>query len=57
MEEIISAISTASGVGGVAIIRLSGDGVLNLTQKMFKPLNKKESLLWDQFQVYLKFYY
>lgn len=40
MEEIISAISTASGVGGVAIIRLSGEGVLDLTKKMFKPLSK-----------------
>ncbi len=40
MENIISAISTASGVGGVAIIRLSGDGVLDLLEKMFKPLKK-----------------
>ena len=40
MENIISAISTASGVGGVAIIRLSGDGVLDLLEKMFKPLSK-----------------
>ncbi len=40
MENIISAISTASGVGGVAIIRLSGEGVLDLLEKMFKPLKK-----------------
>ena len=40
MEEIISAISTASGTGGVAIIRLSGEGVLDLVKKMFKPINK-----------------
>ena len=40
MEEIISAISTASGTGGVAIIRLSGEGVLDLVKKMFKPLSK-----------------
>ena len=31
MEEIISAISTASGTGGVAIIRASGENVLNNT--------------------------
>ncbi|MBO5926712.1 MAG: tRNA uridine-5-carboxymethylaminomethyl(34) synthesis GTPase MnmE [Clostridia bacterium] len=41
MENIISAISTANGVGGVAIIRLSGEGVLSLLKKMFKPLSKK----------------
>ena len=41
MEEIISAISTASGTGGVAIIRASGENVLGLAEKMFKPLSKK----------------
>ncbi len=38
--DIISAIATASGVGGVAIIRLSGCGCLNLAQKMFCPSSK-----------------
>ena len=41
MSETISAISTASGVGGVAIIRLSGDDALIIASKMFKPLSKK----------------
>ncbi len=41
MENVISAISTASGVGGVAIIRLSGENVLNTLEKMFTPLSKK----------------
>ena len=40
MEEIISAIATANGVGGVAIIRVSGNGALELASKMFKPLSK-----------------
>ncbi len=40
MEEIISAIATANGVGGVAIIRVSGNGALDLASKMFKPLSK-----------------
>lgn len=40
MEKVISAISTASGVGGVAIIRLSGSNVLEILEKMFKPLQK-----------------
>ncbi len=35
MEELISAISTASGRGGVAIIRVSGEGALALAKKMF----------------------
>ncbi len=41
MENVISAISTASGVGGVAIIRLSGENVLDILEKMFTPLSKK----------------
>lgn len=40
MEKLISAISTASGVGGVAIIRISGEGALGLLKKMFKPVSK-----------------
>ncbi len=39
-NEIISAISTANGVGGVAIIRISGGGSLELLEKMFKPASK-----------------
>ena len=37
MQECISAISTANGAGGVAIIRISGDNALNLALKMFTP--------------------
>lgn len=40
MNDIISAISTANGTGGVAIIRMSGEGVLNVLEKMFSPLSK-----------------
>ncbi len=35
MEDLISAISTASGRGGVAIVRVSGTGALALAKKMF----------------------
>lgn len=42
MEDIISAISTPYGTGGVAIIRLSGDGALALAAKMFKPSGKTQ---------------
>lgn len=35
--DIISAIATASGVGGVAIIRMSGENCLEIAKKMFQP--------------------
>ena len=35
MNDLIAAIATASGVGGVAIIRMSGEGALPLAKKMF----------------------
>lgn len=44
MEKVISAISTASGTGGVAIIRMSGEGVLDIAEKMFKPLQKNQKV-------------
>jgi tRNA modification GTPase len=37
LSDNISAISTAAGVGGVAIIRVSGDGALDIAKKMFNP--------------------
>lgn len=37
---VISAVSTAHGTGGVAIVRLSGDGALLIAEKMFSPLGK-----------------
>lgn len=36
-DNVISAISTPIGAGGVAIIRMSGDGCLEIAEKMFKP--------------------
>ncbi|MDE7380060.1 MAG: tRNA uridine-5-carboxymethylaminomethyl(34) synthesis GTPase MnmE, partial [Clostridia bacterium] len=39
-ERIISAISTPQGTGGVAIIRVSGNGALGLAEKMFEPCGK-----------------
>lgn len=40
MSDNISAISTALGASGVAVIRLSGDSPLNIAKKMFKPNGK-----------------
>ena len=45
MRECISAISTANGTGGVAIIRISGDDALNLALKMFNPSAKVEKFI------------
>ena len=40
MSDIISAVSTAMGVGGVAIIRVSGKGSIEIAKQMFYPLKK-----------------
>lgn len=40
MEENISAISTAAGTGGVAIIRISGKNPLEIAKNMFSPAGK-----------------
>ena len=44
MSDVISAISTAMGVGGVAIIRMSGKGSIEIAEKMFYPLKKIKKL-------------
>jgi tRNA modification GTPase len=41
--ENIAAIATAHGVGGVAIVRVSGPTALDVAKKMFIPVNKKFS--------------
>lgn len=50
MREIISAIATPRGRGGVAIIRLSGEGCLSLAQKMFKPTSA--SCAFEPYRMY-----
>ena len=40
MLDVISAISTAHGAGGVAIIRLSGQNALEIAEKMLSPAGK-----------------
>ncbi|MBR6737964.1 MAG: tRNA uridine-5-carboxymethylaminomethyl(34) synthesis GTPase MnmE [Clostridia bacterium] len=52
MLEVISAISTANGTGGVAIIRLSGEGVLDILQKMFHPLSKVDIHNLEPYKLY-----
>ena len=38
---VIAAISTPSGKGGVALIRVSGDGAIDICDKVFYPKSKK----------------
>ena len=40
MNDVIAAVSTANGTGGVAVIRLSGDGCLDMAKEMFSPSEK-----------------
>ena len=40
--ETIAAISTPPGVGGIGIIRISGDNALNVVKRIFKAKNKSE---------------
>ena len=40
--ETIAAISTPPGVGGIGIIRISGDNALNVEKRIFKAKNKGE---------------
>ncbi len=52
MNENISAISTARGVGGVAIVRVSGDTPLEIAKKMFIPLGKTKVENFEQYKMY-----
>lgn len=42
--ETIAAISTATGNGGIGIIRMSGKGCFNILEKIFKPIKKSENI-------------
>ncbi|MDE5897537.1 MAG: tRNA uridine-5-carboxymethylaminomethyl(34) synthesis GTPase MnmE, partial [Clostridia bacterium] len=35
MKDVISAIATAQGRGGIAVVRMSGQGALSIAKKMF----------------------
>ena len=53
MSKTISAISTAPGVGGVAIIRISGEDALNIAEKMFSPLGKTRVSDFEPYKMYV----
>ena len=41
MSNTIAAISTAPGIGGIGIIRMSGDNCFDVLEKIFKPKNSQ----------------
>ena len=45
MEKTICAISTAPGVGGIAVIRVSGVDAISICNAVFRPLNTNEPLI------------
>lgn len=53
MKKTISAISTAPGVGGVAIIRISGENALQIAEKMFRPLGKTKVSDFEPYKMYV----
>lgn len=53
MNDCISAVATAPGTGGVAIIRISGDNALEIASKMFKPLSKIKVMDFEPYKLYV----
>ena len=50
MSNTIAAIATATGAGGIGIIRMSGDNCFDVLKKIFIPIDKKFS--WDNIKGY-----
>lgn len=43
-NDTICAISTSAGVGGIAVVRISGGRAIEITDKIFKPLKSGKSI-------------
>ncbi len=52
LRDTISAIATANGVGGVAIIRMSGKDSLKIASSMFKPVGKVTVEEFEPYRMY-----
>ena len=50
-DDTITAISTPIGIGGIGIIRISGNNAENIAKKIFKPKNHVKS--FKNFRLYL----
>lgn len=48
LSDIIAAVSTPRGTGGIAVIRISGSGAVELASRVFAPRSKKELTLHPQ---------
>ncbi len=44
MSDTIAAICTANGVGGIGIVRISGDNAAAVASKVFRPKNEKNKI-------------
>ena len=44
LGSVIAAVSTPLGKGGIAVIRISGPGAADITDKVFRPKNEKSLL-------------
>ncbi len=53
INDTIAALSTAVGVGGVAVIRISGDKSLSIAKEMFKPLKKIKVEDFEPYKMYV----
>ena len=42
MEKTIAAISTANGVGGMGVIRISGENACEVAQRVFRSVSNKD---------------
>ena len=53
MTRVIAAISTPPGKGGVAVIRMSGDGAFEVARSVFTPKSKKDLQSYPKrYQIY-----
>ena len=44
MSTVIAAIATPTAVGGLGVIRLSGDEALTVAERVFRPVNQTKRL-------------
>ena len=42
----IAAVSTPNAVGGIAVIRISGDNAVSVAEKIFTPFGGKMLQIW-----------
>lgn len=52
VNDIIAAISTPPGRGGVAVVRLSGAGALGIAENMFSPAGKTPVRGFEPYRMY-----